>query len=1140
MKKSFPIALFIILLVLITPLHSWDDFVLLTSAAAQLKPNIMFMLDNSGSMNTVILPTFYDPHHTYTGPGCDFIDPSTTYIIKKFGNSYFFVELGKESTKLEALGKLAQYDYAVEMNLKDCDNKDSFSTNQGIYFYPLAESQEEPRYPGNFLNFLLYYATPHQLTIWNHFMIYGNFKSGQGVETSTGVYDPAPQINQGDTTDPDEDDDLGYNGHDNKIRIKVARKVLTHVLWDVFNSHDLDPNPDKKRPRIGLTIFEHNADPAGGTLQQKCQDNSAFIGMAANIKGIMANTMTPLAECYAEAWTYFRHGGQGHIGDSKYFLPLDDPGCQTISSNKPMTNWCQLNFILIVTDGESTKDDAMRDLSAKDPNILINTNKMATWGDTDGKDDDDDSATLDNQGTNYLDDLAYFAYNYDLYPDEMLKDDPDFEEIYQNKQFIYTYAIGFAIDNYLLRQTAKNGGGEFFTAGNFEELLAALKAALSSIDEKVNAYAAFAAPKYSTFTDGAKGYVATFIPRNGKNIWEGHLKCYLLDYEGNFPADLDNPGQVQVYDEDEQLIPVDSFQWDAGRELTARSTARNIYTATGNTLVEFSDTNIDASALGFDSGDKTVDNADTAKVIDFIRGNTGYDWVLGDTFHFTPLVVGAPLRWKASFDASYAKFYEHWTEEKDGKVVSKRIEVIYAGANDGMLHCFRVDTGEELWAFIPPSLLAKLKHSVPDVTGSLNQHNYFVDGKAIAKDIKVANNGTYDDWRTVLIFGMGIGGNAYCAMDITDPQSPEFLWEFTDATFMGETEGKPIITDVANDGNNTRVPAVFLSGGFDKEELPTVPAKVKDPTSLTGKAFYVLRAYDGSLIKQFVYDSKTSNPDTATSGIYTHTNAGFKYCFASTPTVIDRTNDGIGDYFYMFESGDYRGTVGEGGRVWKVNINGDPKGWRPTNVFQAADGQTIFLPATAGYDDNYNTWLLFGTGHRPVPNHPDNKTGQFIGFIDNGNISSAITMTNLIDITAAIKGTTDEDFQLSKYSGFYFDFINGNGETIFEPYPLYLNSQVIFNTYAPDIVASEEDIDMCNPPGNQYIYSFFLDSCGGTIDITDPLVESGKIQGHGSLTGGKYKIYTGKGEVGSPEVKSQDTIDMSDLFGPMFWIENKK
>jgi len=1075
------------------------------------------MLDNSGSMNTIIFPSFYDANHTYVGPGCDKFLPTNTFSIKKFGNQYYFVNYNYESTKLEKLDKVTGYDYVRELNLSDCNGSDTYIPNQGIYFYPFAESQEEPRYPGNLLNFLIYYATPHQLAIWNHFIVYGNWDAGQGTETSTGVYSPAPAIHSGKITDPDINDQHGYNGHDNKIRIKVARKVLTWVMWDIYNSFELDPNLDKKRPRIGITIFEHETDPDGGTLQQKCQDNSVFQAMASNIKGILANSWTPLAETYAETWAYFRHGGQAHITDDKYFLPLDDPGCQGISANRPVTNWCQLNFILILTDGESTKDDYMRTLSNNYPNILINTNKMDTWGDTDDPNIEDDSDTLASNGTNYLDDLAYFAYNYDLYPDEMLENDSEFEMVYQSKQFIYTYAIGFAIDNYALQSTADNGGGEYYTASNYEELVAAFKAAMASIDEKVNAYASFAAPKYSLTYGERRGYAGIFVPKNLQNIWEGHLKCYLLDEDGNFPPDLDNPGSALL--------------WDAGLVLNARIAPREIMTIKDGSLVGFNNTNVTAIDLDFTSGIPAQDDADRDAVINFIRGDNGYDWKLGDIFHFNPIVVGAPLPWKGAFSTSYQDFYDYYTKSGahsgDGFI---RTEVVYVGANDGMLHCLKVENGDELWAFIPPSLLPKLKHSVPDVTDSLNKHNYFVDGKAIVKDVKISNNGDWTDWRTVIIFGMGVGGKTYCALDITNPANPIFLWEFSDST-MGYTEAKPIITQISNDGNGNNFPGVILSGGYNMDELSA-------PGDLEGKSFFILHAYDGTLIKKFIYGATTSDPDTLASGVYTHTNSGFKYAFTSTPAVLDYNYDGFADYIYMSETGDYRGTNNEGARIWKVNLDGDPITWRPKKIFQADDAQTIFIPPTLGFDQNFNLWVLLGTGHRPKTEDSDNETGQFIGFVDDGTISTPLDNSDFKDITSSFTNPgTDTEFSLTSYKGLYFDYVNRDAEILFEPNPIFLNNVVYFNTYAPLDTGVIDDPCKCS--GNQFVYSFKLSSMGSTISIEDTDVFSGKIQGYGSFSGGKFKIYFGSGEAGSSDITNQETIDLTSIFGPLFWLENK-
>ena len=41
-------------------------------------------------------------------------------------------------------------------------------------------------------------------------------------------------------------------------------------------------------------------------------------------------------------------------------------------------------------------------------------------------------------------------------------------------------------------------------------------------------------------------------------------------------------------------------------------------------------------------------------------------------------------------------------------VALTRKEVVYVGANDGMLHAFDSTTGEELWAFIPPTVASKI------------------------------------------------------------------------------------------------------------------------------------------------------------------------------------------------------------------------------------------------------------------------------------------------------------------------------------------------------------------------------------------------------------------------------------------------
>jgi type IV pilus assembly protein PilY1 len=71
-------------------------------------------------------------------------------------------------------------------------------------------------------------------------------------------------------------------------------------------------------------------------------------------------------------------------------------------------------------------------------------------------------------------------------------------------------------------------------------------------------------------------------------------------------------------------------------------------------------------------------------------------------------------------------------------------------------------------------------------------HRYFVDASPVVADIY-----TGSAWRTILVGGLNAGGKGYYAIDITDPDNPQGLWEFTDAN-MGLTYGNPVITKRAD------------------------------------------------------------------------------------------------------------------------------------------------------------------------------------------------------------------------------------------------------------------------------------------------------------------------------------------------------
>ena len=123
--------------------------------------------------------------------------------------------------------------------------------------------------------------------------------------------------------------------------------------------------------------------------------------------------------------------------------------------------------------------------------------------------------------------------------------------------------------------------------------------------------------------------------------------------------------------------------------------------------------------------------------------------------------------------------------------------VLFAAANDGMLHAINADTGAELWTYVPSMVLPTL-YKLADKNYI---HQFYVDGTPEVGDVF---DGT--SWRTILVGGLNAGGKGYYALDVTDPTTPKALWQYCDdATLCSKTDanignsyGNPVITKLAN------------------------------------------------------------------------------------------------------------------------------------------------------------------------------------------------------------------------------------------------------------------------------------------------------------------------------------------------------
>jgi type IV pilus assembly protein PilY1 len=582
---------------------------------------------------------------------------------------------------------------------------------------------------------------------------------------------------------------------------------------------------------------------------------------------------------------------------------------QTTGASAPIKASCEKSFIILVTDGEPTMDlnvpAAYQGADAGNPGTCTSMGSRLP--------DNDDCSV-------YVRDVAGYMYTHDMRPD------------LTGNQNITTYVIGFNVDMGVLLDTANNGGGILYNAKNASQLGATLAEALSDIDKKVSAGSAVSVISAEDHTNN-KLYRARFESVS----WRGFVEAFQLPYDPN-------------------AAPL----WEAGQILANRSAAtRNIYTSTtGTNRMDFTVGN--AAALQALLG--AADVATATNYINYVRGTdqAGYrdraGWKLGDIVDSSPVTIGKP-----------ASYYDFLSYPAFKAANLSRQEVLYVGANDGMLHCFSTADGSENWAYIPKNQLGKLSN----LTDPSYCHNYFVNMTPAVYDINIAGT-----WKTVLIGGDERGGNGLFALDVTDPSAA----------------GMKVLWDVDLPG------AAGIKGSWTK------PALVRDKTlnkfvlcastgldSITGTAsVLVIDPANGSVLS-------TWNLGTAVS-----VNMG------TTPSALDKNFDGFDDLMYV---GDL------GGRVWRFDLTGSP--WTVTKLFdntQPIQASPVLTMDTQGRVDIY-----FGTGkYVSGPDLYTTSSQTIYGLIDTGSLT-ALTRSSLVNQTSSFTALSGSDrgwfLDLTQYAG---------------------------------------------------------------------------------------------------------------------------
>ena len=405
-----------------------------------------------------------------------------------------------------------------------------------------------------------------------------------------------------------------------------------------------------------------------------------------------------------------------------------------------------------------------------------------------------------------------------------------------------------------------------------------------------------------------------------------------------------------------------------------------------------------------------VGNATFQGIGDSVRSRMrgAIPWRLGDIVNSSPVVVGKPAE-------NYHLIYNDRAYEKFLKKYLHRRQVVYVGANDGMLHAFNggfwnpgtrsFDTtregrtgfalGQELWAYVPYNLLAHLGWLMhPDYGEKLHVAYMDLPPRAFDARIFVMSDGvtSVDEavypggWGTILVAGMRLGGaamevdinktdgdtfkegtdrvvsSAYVIMDITDPESePKVLGEIT----------------LPGQGFTTCVSAIMPMGSLGAENLD---ANKWHLVFGSGPADAAGRADSGKLMLE--------NSDQAGSLFMLDLSALFMEqkvriskhvvepgSFISDPVCVDLdigAKNGVGELSTDLV---YFGTVAgdssnPAGKIYRLRTYGSPpEDWKTSTLVDVRE--PVSAAPSVAVDEKGSLWIYFGTGrllsHDDIP-----------------------------------------------------------------------------------------------------------------------------------------------------------------------------
>jgi type IV pilus assembly protein PilY1 len=917
----------------------------------------------------------------------------------------------------------------------------------------------------------------------------------------------------------------------NTTRCTYAEELQNIKNWYTYHSTRIEAAkvgvstaftnlPDSFRMNYGSLSEILNSTKGGGAPIRPVKEYASNVNAfrlwlnnnTANLGG------TPLREALdIVGKTYQSTANSGPWGNTPW-----NPGSESASNHVS----CRRNFAILTTDGQwntsasagyaisTTADD-----DGKDGSLITHLNGTTTYkyiahNTSDARSKGKADKTSGAGYSQTLSDVAHKYWVTDLrtLANNVTDGTPSKPPFWQN---LSTYTVGFgtsgsmtptqianakagtanwaqpfentatAVDD--LVHAAHNGGGAFIAVNDATEFSVELRKILLSITGETSSQAGVAASTTALQT-GTKKYVPYYVTGE----WWGNVKSVNLDVQT--AADTTIAWQV---------VATDTEGRPTGASTIPSPATRNIIVSTNNALkgVDFTFTNLGTNGLIAPTAtavSNQVINTFNTDQVDYIRGvrtkeGAGQAYrerlaILGDIVNSRPAFV------KNNTDPYWLYFKLPTTQGGGAAYTAYKADkaartdgVLFVGANDGMLHGFRESDGKEMLGFIPRSVLGAL-HKLTDKNYPIS-HQFYVDGPIKEADAYISApylNGAAGSsvrWTNLIVGTTGAGAKAVFAIDVTKPssmtsiQGKHVMWEVSNSS-SGFTELGNVLADVETGVTPSGDWVAAFGNGYD---------------SLSGKAsLFLVNLSTGAKIREL-----TAGPTITANGL------------GGVRLVRNANSEVIGAY-----AGDLKGNV------WRFDLTGtNSSNWKNGELLYTALGPTgqtqpiTAAPAVFARNDGKPGYIVVvGTGKlltvADTVLSPTPPTQSSYGLWDEKPFGTATTISTIAGRSALVGTTSTADAATGYYNvsnvrpinwntdkGWYLDYTQLIGQRAIYPITA-LKTLVSIETIAP-----KASTNSCSIDGEVKAVNFLLSPYTGACKTNTQTLDTNNDQTVSSTDG---------------------------------------